>query len=137
VKDPYGTVLVLIRDDPAVTAIVGQKVSGSAEAPPSVQLIDNASTRRPFGVGSSGLGLQYWQGFARCYGPDNDTGAITARQLAGAVSDALHLHPAYRGSTFILRTYAPDIDGLSRDPDTHWPYYEVRLEVYAAAQAVA
>lgn len=131
-KDPYGAALVLIRDAPAVAAIVNGRVSGSAQTPPSVQLIDNASTRRPFGIGSARLGLQYWQGFARCFGDDSPTGAILARQLAGAVSDAIH-GVAVRGTTYIARAWAPDLEGINRDPDTRWPHYDVRLEIYAEA----
>lgn len=134
-KDPYGTVLVVLRDDSAVSAIVGSggsaKVSNRAEAPPSVQIVDSVTTRRPTGLGSGGLGLQLWQGFARCFGPDAVGGDKTARQLAGAVSDALHGRHAIAGSTFIVRAYAPEIDGVFRDPLTKWPYYDVRLEVFA------
>lgn len=136
-KDPFGSTLTMIRDDAAVAAIVGQKVSGEAEAPPSVQLIGNARTRRPFGAGSGRLGLQLWTGFAKCFGTDDPTGAILAGQLAGAVSDAVDGHGPYAGSTYIMRAYAPDIDEIQRDPDTHWPYATVRLEIYAAREAVA
>jgi hypothetical protein len=135
VKDPYGTVLVLLRDSSAVSAIVGSgsaaKVSNRAEAPPSVQIIDQVTTRRPTGLGSGSLGLQLWQAIARCFGPDAVGGDVTARQLAGAVSDELHGRKAVRGSTFLVRAYAPEIDGIFRDPDTKWPYYDVRLEIYA------
>lgn len=138
-KDPIGSVLVLIRDDPAVAAIVGTKVSTIIDAggPPFVQIIDNSATRRPFGSGSGRLGLQLALMFARCYGADTPAGGRQAKQLAGAVSDALHLRGSYLGSTFLLRSYAADIDGINRDPETKWPFYDVRLEVYAAAQAVA
>lgn len=136
-KDPFGSVLVVIRDAAAVSAIVGSaanaKVSNRAEAPPSVQLIDQVSTRRPTGIGSSRLGLQLWQGIARCFGPDAIGGDVTARQLAGAVSDAVHGRHAVAGSTFLVRAYAPDLDGVFRDPVTKWPYYDVRLEVFAEA----
>lgn len=130
-KDPYGSVLVLIRDDPTVSGIVSQRVSSQAEAPPSVQLIENARTRRPFGAGSGRIGVQLAIYFARCFGPDSPTGAITAGQLAGAVSDALN-GKAVTGSTYLLRTWAPDLDGMNRDPDTKWPFVDVRCEIYAA-----
>jgi len=137
-RDPFGAVLTLIRDDPAVAAIVAGRVSSHVEGPPSVQLIDNATSRRPFGAGSGRMGMQSWTGFARCWGPDSPTGAILSRQLAGAVSDALHNHrPTTVGTTYIARAYAPEIDGTSRDPDTKWPYADVRLEVHAGADAVA
>lgn len=119
-----------------MAAIVGQKVSALAESPPSVQIVANASTRRPFGLGSGRLGMQLWTGFAKCYGPDDPTGAILCMQLAGVVADAVDGRGGYRGSTFLVRTYAPDIESITRDPDVHWPYATVRLEIYAARQAV-
>lgn len=129
--------LGVIRDDPAVAAIAGTRVSAVAEAPPSVKLIDTAATRRPFGPGSGRIGMQLVLMVARCYGPDSPTGAITARQLAGTVSDALDGKGAQRsGTRYVARANAPEIDGMSRDPETKWPYYDVRLEIYAAAQAV-
>lgn len=137
--DPFGSVLALIRDAPGIVAIVGSpadpKVQNRAVAPPSVQIVDSVTTRRPTGIGSARLGLQLWQGFARCFGPDAVGGDVTARQLAGAVSDALDGKHAVSGTggTFLLRIYAPEIDGVFRDPDTRWPYYDVRLEVFAGA----
>jgi hypothetical protein len=135
--DPFGAVLTLIRSDTAVAAIASTRVRNAVkdgDLPPLVVLVDNATSRRPFGPGSGRIGMQLWVGFARCYGPDTDTGAITARQLAGAVSDALHgLRPTTVGSRYIARAYSPDIDGMDRDPETHWPYYTVRIEAYAAA----
>jgi hypothetical protein len=137
VKDPYPAVLSALRADSAVVAIATQaKVSSTVQAPPCVRLIDNSSTRNPFGQGSGRLGLQLWIGFARCYGTDDPAGAILARQLASAVSDALHGR-IFPGSTFVFRAYAPDIEGLDRDPDTKWPYYDVRVEAYTAAFATA
>lgn len=135
-KDPFGALLVLIRDAPAVVSIVtdgAAKVTNRAIAPPSVHLFDTVASRRPTGIGSGLLGLQYWQGIARCFGPDAVGGDVTARNLAGAVSDALHGRHAVPGTTFLLRVYAPEIDGVFRDPDTKWPYYDVRIEATAEA----
>lgn len=135
-KDPYGTVVSLLRDSATVSAIVGSgenaKVSNRAEGPPPcVQIVDSVSTRRPTGIGSGGLGLQLWQGIARCFGPDQVGGDVTASSLARAVSDELHGRHAVRGTTFLVRAYAPEIDGVFRDPVTNWPHYDVRLEIYA------
>jgi hypothetical protein len=83
------------------------------------------------------MGMQLWLGFARCWAEDSDTGGITARQLAGAVSDALEYHHAATiGTTFVARAYAPDLDGMSRDPATKRPFFDVRVEFYAGAEAV-
>lgn len=131
--DPFGAVVTLLRADTAVAAIAGTRVSSEVGALPCVQIIDNATSRRPFGPGSGTLGMQYWQGFARCYAADTPTGAIQARQLAAAVSDAMHGIKARVSSRYIARAWAADIDGMQRDPDTSYPFYDVRLEVYAAA----
>lgn len=140
-KDPYGALVALLRGDSAVTAIAGARVSSEAQAGPCVQLIDTVSTVRPFGPGSGRMGMQRWMGVARCWGtssPTDVTGAITARQLAGAVVDALHNHrPTTVGDRFVARVYAPDIDGVVRDPETRRPWYDVRIEAIAAAYAVA
>lgn len=138
--DPFGLVLSLIRGDSGVQAIASTRVSSEAPTTlPAVQLVDLATSRRPFGPTSGNLGLQAWTGVAKCYGADNPTGAITARQLAGAVSDALHGRGVSKDATnrMLLRAYAPDIDGMDRDPDTRWPFYSVRVEAYLAAEAVA
>ena len=133
VQDPFGAVLTIIKADPAVAAIT-TRVSSEVQAMPCVQLIDDSTTRRPFGVGSGRMGMQLWLGYARCWADDSPTGAIAARQLAGAVSDSLHNHrPTTVGTRYLARAYASDIDGITRDPDTRRPFYDVRLEVYAAA----
>lgn len=134
-KDPYGAVLVLLRDDPAVAAIVGSKVSAVAEAPPSVRLRALATSLRPFGPNSGHLGLQLWAGAAQCYGDLSETGPILARSLAGAVVDALHGRRSIRGSTYLLDVWTPDIGEMLRDPVTDWPYHTVRIEVHAARDA--
>ena len=135
--DPFGVLLAILRADPGVAAIAGTRVGSEATSPPCVVLVDLATTRRPFGPGSGGIGLQRWVGAARCYGPDSPTGAITARQLAGAVSDALHDHRPYRGTSSRLmhRGYAAEIDGMDRDPDVKWPMYAVAIDAVLAAEA--
>jgi hypothetical protein len=138
--DPFGVILAILRADAGVAAIASTRIGAEpADTLPCVVIGDLATTRRPFGSRSGNLGLQLWMGFARCYGADSPTGAINARALAGAVSDALHGHGATRGSSsrWMLRSYAADLDGLVRDPDTHWPYYDVRIDGYFAAGAVA
>jgi hypothetical protein len=139
VKDPFGAVVTLLKADTAVAALVGTRVSSEiGELMPCVEVIDSAATKRPFGPGSGRMGMQLWLGRARCWAADSPTGAITARQLAGAVSDAIHnQRPTTVGTAYIARAYAPDIDGLDRDPATRRPYYDVPISVYAAADAVS
>lgn len=139
ITDPFGTVLAILRADAAVAAIAGTRVGSEAATPPSVVLVDEATSRRPFGPTSGRLGMQLWLGVARCYGSASPAGAISARALAGAVSDALHgLGPTTgTSSRWMARAYAPEIDGMERDPDTDWPHYDVRIEAYFAAEAVA
>ena len=134
-KDPLGTILVVIRDDATVSSLVGAKVSTVAEDPPAVRLRALARSMQPFGPTSSRLGLQLWRGVAQCYGPDTAAGERLASQLGGAVVDALN-HRRIDGSTFIARTYTPEIGEVTRDPDSSWPYTTVRIEAYAATQDV-
>ena len=134
-RDPLGTVLVVIRDDATVASLVGSKVSTVAEDPPAVRLRAMPRSLFPFGPGSGHLGMQLWRGIAQCYGPDTNQGEMLASQLAGAVADALN-HQRVNGTTFIWRTYVPEIGEVLRDPDSLWPYSTVRIEAYAATQAV-
>lgn len=139
--DPTGAVITLLRADAAVSAIAGGKVRGevlTGETPPLVVVVENAATRRPFGPGSGRLGMQLSTLVVRCYGADSNAGAIQARQLAGAASDALHgMGPTVVGTKYLARTYAPDLSGVTRDPDTRWPHVDVRVDIYAATEAVS
>jgi hypothetical protein len=139
--DPLGAAITLLRSDAAVAAIAGVKVRGevlTGEAPPLVVIVENATTRRPFGPGSGRIGMALSTLVARCYGPDATGGAITARQLAGAVSDAFHgLPPTTVGTKYLARGYAPEIGGLERDPITKWPFHPVTVDIYHATEAVA
>ena len=138
--DPFGVVLAIVKADTAVQAIASTRVSSEvSDTLPCVVIADLSANRRAFGQGSGRLGMQWWVGVAKCYGDDSPTGAITARNLAGAVSDALHNHGPYSGtnSRYMARAYAPEVDGMTRDPDTHWPQYDVAIEGYFAAGVVA
>lgn len=149
-KDAFGAVLTYMRQGPDVIAIapaarIGSVAPADGERAAFVRLVDMPTSRRPFGPGSGRMGMHLWRGIAQCYGPTRSvtgeaiaTGAITARQLAGAVSDWLHNRgPVTVGTTYLARLYAAEISGLLADPDTGWPYYTVRLEVYAGDQPVA
>lgn len=134
--DPFGAVLAFIRDDSAVTAIASTRVSSEvADTLPCVRLVDSVSSPTPFGPGSGRLGLISWSGIAQCYGDDSPTGAITARQLAAAVSDALHIIGTRHlsGSRVQVKSSTPTLDGIDRDPDTKWPLYTVRIDAIFVA----
>jgi hypothetical protein len=133
VDDPFGMVVSLLRASTPVTAIVSTRVSSEVMGMPCVQVIDQVSTTRPFGPGSGRMGMQLWMGVARCWAEKTPTGAIQARQLAGAVADTLHnLRPTTLGDRYIAKAYTPDIDGINYDPDSHRPFYDVRIEAHAS-----
>lgn len=138
--DPLGALITYLRADTAIAAIAGSRVRGevlAGDAPPLVVVEENAATRRPFGPGSGRIGMQLSTVVCRCYGADSPTGAIQARQLAGAVSDALHdARPGVISGKYLVITYAVDIGGADRDELTRWPFRPVIAEVYAAVDAV-
>ena len=142
--DPFGVILADLKANAALIAVVpAARISREYTSAPCVVLTDLATTRRPFGPGSGAVGLQLWLGIAKCYGPDDTTGRILARQVAGLVSDALHGkgHRTGTSNRHIVRSWAPDIDGTVREPQppvgTALPRYDVRIEAYAGAGAVA
>jgi hypothetical protein len=137
-QDPFGTVLSVLRADTPLTAVVPpDSISAVASDPPSVRLVSMPTNLRPFGPGSGHIGMQGWQALAQCYGPNDPTGPILARQVAGLVADALHgAGPVYGATAFLLRAWTPDISEVLRDPDHDWVYHEVRIEAYAASEAV-
>lgn len=138
--DPFGAVLQLLRADTALTAIVpSARISSEFVAPaPCIVVSDIDDTLRAYGPGSAQLGLQRWIGVAKVYGPDAATGAITARQAAGAARAALHGR-RYMGTNgrFLALVQAPTIAGLTRDPDTKLPHYDLAIEAVAGREAVA
>jgi len=144
-KDPMGTLVDILRSDPALTAIVAVDHIGTRQTPPpAVRIRDIGMSTRPFGRGSGRLGLVLGLYAIQCYGPavdamgkPIDTGPITARQIAGAVVDRLDLLGPHAGSSYFLRVHTPEIGPALVDPDTRWPYHTVRAEVYAAAEAIA
>lgn len=142
-KDPLGVILDRIKADPAVLAIVGSAAKVSTQFPttgvPCVVLGALSRTRRPFGPGSGRMDMQLGLYVAKCYAANDNTGDITASQLAGAVSDALHDVGPIRGSSqrLISKVYAPDLDGPTREPDNQYPRLDVRIDAYAATEAVA
>lgn len=137
VRDPFGAVLVLIRDDPEVAAIAGDRVGANADTAPYVRIRAMPRSMRPFGPNSGNLGLQLAQFIAQCYGrAHNPNGPIESSQLAGAVVAALDRRQHVRASTYLLRINTPDIGETLTDPDTDEPYHTVRIDAYAATQVV-
>lgn len=142
ILDPFGTALLAIRASADVVAIVGdadEKVTSQAKTPPFVRLRAGPVSLAPFGPGSASIGVQLWTGIAQCYGPDDETGEMLASRLARAVAASLHGLGQHRGTggNFILRAWTPEISEILRDPDMKWPYHTVRIEAFAATQAVA
>jgi len=137
-NDPFGTILLAIRNDATVAGIVGDtsaKVTSKAAQPPSVRLRNQGTSRTPFGPNSNRVGVHLFRAIAQCYGLEDDpNGELIASQLARAVADAIHGIGAVRGTgtNLILRAWTPDINEIVRDPDTDWPYHTVRIEAYAA-----
>ncbi len=132
-------VLAILKADTAILAIVAAaNVSSEFTSTPCIVLTDLTSSGRPFGPGSGRMGLQRWFGNAKCYAGETPTGAITARQLAGAVVDALDLIRARYGTSdrFIAQMQAPELDGMVRDPDLRYPTYDVPIQAVAAKEAV-
>lgn len=152
-KDGFGAILTLIRGiGPVAMLVEVDRIGSTVPADPDglrkafIQLRDMPASRRPFGPGSGRLGVHLWRGIAQCYGPTRSsvtgdpiaTGPITARQVAGALSDGLHNRgPITVDSTFVSRVYAPEISEQQTDPHTGWPFYTVRLEAYIADTPVS
>lgn len=136
--DPTGTVIGLLRDDLAVTAIVGVRVRGGEPAekdvPPMVIVSRVAASRDPGGGDNRRLGLQEVFLQVKCYG----TTRAQAAQLYGACSDVLHLHaPLIDLAGRTLFTIMDDVGSSSGvDPGTWWPWEDTTMRVIAAAEAL-
>lgn len=136
-KDLTGAIVTLLAADPAVQAIAGGKVRGGelkdGDAAPAVVVVLLVNTRSPFGPGKARLGLQQPRYAVNCYGANR----IQAGQLAGAVSDALHLkRPGHLGDA-AGRTIHLILDdgwgGAVLDPATGWPTETVTFSVTGSA----
>lgn len=142
-KDLMGAVLAEIRAWPGVAAIAADRVSSAEtatndELTTRVVLRDLGGGPEPYGAGSGRLGMQDVIYAAQCYGPkDAKTGPVTARQLVGAVTDALHDKGPRRGSSGrgIYRSEVLSISGLLTDPGTQEPFYTATVHVVGMAQA--
>lgn len=134
VADLTGPLVTTVRDDPSVAAIT-PRVRGGELAPgdtaPAVVLVSLSNTRSPFGRGRGRLGLQGPRYVANCYG----TTYQQAAQLAGAVSDALHLlrGKKYSSNRTIHLVTDDGWGGPVLDPATKWITESVVFEVTGAA----
>lgn len=137
--DVLPKLLIEIRDDPAVGAIVGARVrggeaaDGDAKGPgayqPFVVLVQLTAPRL------ARLPVQWSRVVARCYGRSHQEAAT----LRWAVSDAIH-HRGPRIHTNGLGIYQTlDIEGGDQgtDPDTGQPFQTLLIETPATTQVVA
>ena len=136
--DPLGFLLVTIRDNPAVNAIVAGRVRGGelaeGDAAPAVVLRRLGVTRSPMGR-TGRAGLEGVTISALCFG----TTYVQAAQLYGAVSDAIHMKGPRRdasGRQIFLSVDESD-GGAALDPDTRWPTETATIFVVAAAQPLS
>lgn len=147
---PVGPLVIALRDDPAVAAIVSGRVAAGGPDPewpgpdprPFVVLVPMTPSRAPFGPGSSRTGLVQLLVMAKCFGaPDEKDERVAQRtsgELAGAVSDALHdKGPRRFGTRLLFQSDQVSGGGLTVEPDTRRPYWALMFNVIAAAQAVA
>jgi hypothetical protein len=132
-QDLVGPIVTTVRDAPAVSAITSRVRGGElapGDAPPAVVIVRLTNTRSPFGAGRARLGLQQPRLAANCYAATFQQAA----QLAGAVSDALHL---MRSRVISGKTIHQVVDdgwgGPVRDPATGWATETVVFEVTGAA----
>jgi hypothetical protein len=133
-QDLTGPIVLLVRDNPAVAAITPRVRGGelaAGDAAPAVVIVGASNTRSPFGPGKGRLGLQGPRFYANCYGATYQQ----ATQLAGAVSDALHLvrGRALGGGKVIHQILDGGWGGVVLDPATKWPTETVVIEVTGAA----
>lgn len=137
--DPFGTLLLELRDDGAVRALVDGRVRAEEPGPgdagghgdyqPFVVLSALASQRmRRVPVATSRYAV-------KCYG----TTPQNAWEVYGACSDAIHdLGPRLRSNGVGIYISWDDTGGTAdRDPVTHQPLVEAVIELIAATQAVA
>jgi hypothetical protein len=137
--DPTGFILTIIRDDPAVAALVagrvrgGEPSKGDALGPGHFQRFVVLS--RLGGLREKRLPVQEVRIAARCYGLT----AQDAAALAGAVSDAIHaIGPRVSsGGVGIWVSFDDGDGGADRDPDTTQPLEHLIISVAASTEAIA
>jgi hypothetical protein len=129
VVDLTGPIVTTVRDNAAVAAITTRVRGGelaSGDTAPAVVIVSLGNTRSPFGPGRGRLGLQQPRLAANCYAATYQQAA----QLAGAVSDALHLLSTRTISGKVIRLVIDDgWGGPVLDPGTGWVTETVIFEV--------
>jgi hypothetical protein len=144
--DPTGAVIKFIAADPGVAALTshvhGQKEP--KEAPKYVIVRRRSSTPAIAGPGTDRGPARSIDYVAFCYAPKNQQGLIDAAQLAGAVSDAIHLKgpltfpaPGGSGHLGIYRMREDSTGDTLTDPITQEPYIPVLFSLIATATALA
>lgn len=133
VADLTGPLVTTIRDNPAVAAITSRVRGGElspGDTAPAVVVISLGNTRSPFGPGHAHLGLQGPRFGINVYA----TTYPLAAQLAGAVSDSLHLLRPQVISGKTLRGVQDDgWGGVVLDPDTKWATISIVFQVVGNA----
>lgn len=129
VADLLGPIVTTVKNDTAVAAITARVRGGElaqGDTAPAVVIVSLANTRSPFGPGHGRLGLQQPRIAAQCFAMTHQQ----ATQLAGAVSDALHLLSNKTISNKTLRLVQDTgWGGVVLDPVTNWPTETVVFEV--------
>jgi hypothetical protein len=144
--DPIGKVVIELRDDAGVMAIVGAnptdargRVRGAEAGPDDVQgpgeyrafvLVRGEGTARDRRVP-----VQRARVVAKCFGRSY----AEASQLAAAVSSAMHDRGVrtHNNGLGIWKSFADTDGGQDTDPDTRQPFVDVFIDLIATTQAVA
>lgn len=127
--DLTGPIVTTIRDNAAVAAITSRVRGGElaqGDTAPAVVVVRASQSRSPFGPGRARLGLQQARFYVNVYGATY----IQATQLAGVISDALHLLSNKVISNKTLRLVKDEgWGGVVLDPTTRWPTETLVFEV--------
>jgi hypothetical protein len=137
IVDLTGMAITEIRDFPAVSAIVGQKVRpelGQNEGPPAVVIESLTIDYNPFGR-TRGAGLQAPLFAAKCFGMTRPQ----ASQLANAVVEAVELRRARTDASgrLVFISLVEGAGDVVLDPVTKWPTATVTFSFVGAQHAVA
>lgn len=150
--DPMGKLLIELRQDAAVAAIVGVNPTS---ATPRVRAVRPAPKTNSYDGDAHGPGeyrafvvvtnlggprwyrvpIQQPRFLARCYGRD----AVEAAELGRAVSDSIHyIGPrVHSGGLGFYSSFDSNGGEQDEDPDTQQPLTTVFIDILATTQAVA
>jgi hypothetical protein len=142
--DPLGKLIIELREDAAVAAIVGERVRPFEPRPGDADVDatpDGPRFKHPFlvvvmlgGARHPRLPIQRPRVAIRCYGRT----LVEAGQLYSAASDALHnTGPRVHSNGLGIYASFDDTGGSAeRDPDTGQPFYTFIVDLLATTQAV-